>query len=90
MAWVGMNIAKCKHHSEELERQRVKLDKLLHLIDGEASKIRGNWNGSDAQRFQSDWQGKHKHNAVSYTHLDVYKRQLPRRPSSIPPSRDEL
>lgn len=77
MAWVGMNIAKCKHHSEELERQRVKLDKLLHLIDGEAGKIRGNWNGNDAQRFQSEWQSKHKHNvqqAISF--VAKLKKQL--------------
>ena len=54
----GMDADAVSSSGDKLIGYKGELDGIVEAVNGAVNKIKSNWGGSDAEQFQSDWNGQ--------------------------------
>ena len=81
MTRLGMDVDVVEGLGRQLKGQAHQLQGVVTQIESLVNQSSTAWDGKDSQDFRQWWLGEHKPKLVSlqpvsYTHLDVYKRQI--------------
>jgi uncharacterized protein YukE len=67
----GMNADAVSASGDKLVGYKGELDGIVEAVNGAVSTIKGNWGGTDADRFQSDWHGQRQVVSAAGDKLDA-------------------
>lgn len=71
----GMNADAVSASGDRLVAYKGELDGIVEAVNGAVSSIKGNWGGTDADRFQADWHGQRQVVAAAGDKLDAMGRR---------------
>lgn len=66
----GMDADSVSASGDKLVAYKGELDGIVEAVNGAVSTIKSNWGGTDAEQFQSDWNGQRQVVAAAGDKLD--------------------
>lgn len=67
----GMNAESVSSSGDKLVGYKGELDGIVEAVNGAVSTIKSNWGGTDAEQFQSDWNGQRQVVSAAGDKLDA-------------------
>ncbi len=67
----GMNADSVSSSGDKLVGYKGELDGIVEAVNGAVSSIKSNWGGTDAEQFQSDWNGQRQVVTAAGDQLDA-------------------
>jgi uncharacterized protein YukE len=71
----GMNADPVSASGDKLVGYKGELDGIVEAVNSAVSQIKGNWGGTDADQFQSDWHGQRQVVTAAGEKLDAMGRK---------------
>ena len=71
----GMNADAVSSSGDKLVGYKGELDGIVEAVNGAVSSIKSNWGGTDAEQFQSDWNGQRQVVSTAGDKLDAMGRK---------------
>ena len=71
----GMNADAVSASGDKLTGYKGELDGIVEAVNSAVSTIKGNWGGTDAEQFQSDWHGQRQVVTAAGEKLDAMGRK---------------
>lgn len=67
----GMNAESVSSSGDKLVGYKGELDGIVEAVNGAVGTIKSNWGGTDAEQFQSDWNGQRQVVSAAGDKLDA-------------------
>lgn len=79
MAWLGMNLEIVNGELPKWESLAEEIDTIITNVNTQVVEANEAWNGTDSEKFVSDWEGQHRPQLMSVKNLITsLSTQLPR------------
>lgn len=69
MAWLGMNLEIVNGELPKWESLAEEIDTIITNVNTQVVEANEAWNGTDSEKFVSDWEGQHRPQLMSVKNL---------------------